>query len=43
MRIINIFSPIRVSPAEEVAGLDISGFGEEAYVGEADQPPSASE
>src|SRR5947199_356999 len=33
-RIINIFSPIRVSPAEEDAGLDISGFGEEAYVAE---------
>jgi Amt family ammonium transporter len=34
LRIINIFSPIRVSPAEENAGLDISGFGEEAYVAE---------
>src|SRR5439155_19337038 len=34
LRIINIFSPIRVSPAEEDAGLDISGFGEEAYVAE---------
>jgi len=24
------FTPVRVSPAEEDAGLDISGFGEEA-------------
>jgi Amt family ammonium transporter len=43
LRIINIFSPIRVSPAEEDAGLDISGFGEEAYVKDAGEPRSASE
>lgn len=41
-RIINIFPPVRVSPAEEDAGLDISGFGEEAYVADADEAPSAS-
>ncbi|TLZ85712.1 MAG: ammonium transporter, partial [Methanobacteriota archaeon] len=38
LRIINIFTPVRVSPAEEDAGLDISGFGEEAYVGEGNEP-----
>src|SRR5204862_299657 len=43
LRIINIFSPVRVSPAEEDAGLDISGFGEEAYVAEADKSRPASE
>src|SRR5947208_7697205 len=43
LRIINIFSPVRVSPAEEDAGLDISGFGEEAYVAEADESRPASE
>src|SRR2546430_7515310 len=43
LRIINIFSPIRVSPAEEDAGLDISGFGEEAYVADSDEPRSANE
>ena len=43
LRIINIFTPIRVSPAEEDAGLDMSGFGEEAYAAEVDRPPSASE
>src|SRR5206468_1422838 len=32
LRVINLFTPVRVSPAEEDAGLDISGFGEEAYV-----------
>src|SRR2546428_454274 len=41
LRIINIFTPVRVSPAEEDAGLDISGFGEEAYVAEADGPRSS--
>src|SRR3989449_9331098 len=40
LRIINIFTPVRVSPAEEDAGLDISGFGEEAYVGEAEEARS---
>jgi Amt family ammonium transporter len=43
LRIINLFSPIRVSPAEEDAGLDISGFGEEAYVTDVDEPRPASE
>ncbi len=37
LRIINIFTPVRVSPAEEDAGLDMSEFGEEAYVTEADE------
>src|SRR6266705_1857908 len=40
LRIINLFTPVRVSPAEEDAGLDISGFGEEAYVGEAEEARS---
>jgi ammonium transporter, Amt family len=31
LRLINLFSPLRVGPAEENAGLDISEFGEEAY------------
>lgn len=31
LRVINVFSPLRVSPNEENAGLDISEFGEEAY------------
>ena len=37
LRIINIFTPVRVSPAEEDAGLDTSDFGEEAYVTGADE------
>ncbi len=31
LKIINIFSPLRVSPEEEDKGLDISQHGEEAY------------
>ncbi len=31
LRLINIFSPLRVSPEEEDKGLDISQHGEEAY------------
>jgi Amt family ammonium transporter len=31
LRIINIFTPVRVSPKEEDAGLDITQHGEEAY------------
>ena len=31
LRVINVFSPLRVAPAEEGQGLDISEFGEEAY------------
>jgi Amt family ammonium transporter len=31
LRLINIFSPLRVSPEEEDTGLDISQHGEEAY------------
>jgi len=31
LRVINIFSPIRVSPSEEDTGLDLSQHGEEAY------------
>ena len=41
LRVINVFSPLRVRPAEEDAGLDFSEFGEEAYdTGAA--PPRAS-
>jgi Amt family ammonium transporter len=31
LKLINIFSPLRVSPEEEDQGLDISQHGEEAY------------
>ncbi len=31
LRLINIFTPVRVSPEEEEAGLDLSQHGEEAY------------
>ncbi len=31
LRIINVFTPVRVSPKDEDAGLDISQHGEEAY------------
>jgi len=31
LRIINVFTPVRVSPTEENAGLDITQHGEEAY------------
>jgi ammonium transporter, Amt family len=31
LRVINLFSPLRVSPEEEDQGLDISQHGEEAY------------
>ena len=31
LRVINKFSPLRVSPEEEDQGLDISQHGEEAY------------
>ncbi len=31
LRVINIFSPLRVAPGEEDAGLDISQHGEEAF------------
>jgi Amt family ammonium transporter len=31
LRIINVFSPLRVSPEEEDTGLDLSQHGEEAY------------
>jgi Amt family ammonium transporter len=34
LRGINLFTPLRVSPAEEDAGLDMSEFGEEAYASE---------
>jgi Amt family ammonium transporter len=40
LRIINLFTPVRVSPAEEDAGLDISGFGEEAYAPDRSEPRS---
>lgn len=33
MKLINAFTPIRVSPAEEEEGLDLSQHGEEAYTG----------
>ena len=31
LKLINIFSPLRVSPEEEDKGLDLSQHGEEAY------------
>ena len=31
LKLVNVFSPLRVSPEEEDAGLDISQHGEEAY------------
>jgi len=31
LRVINVFTPIRVSPKEEDTGLDITQHGEEAY------------
>lgn len=31
LRIVNVFSPLRVSPEEEDSGLDLSQHGEEAY------------
>ncbi len=31
LKLINLFTPLRVSPAEEEAGLDLSEHGEEAY------------
>jgi len=31
LKMINVFSPLRVSPEEEDTGLDISQHGEEAY------------
>jgi Amt family ammonium transporter len=34
LRVIDIFSPMRVGPAEEDRGLDLSEFGEEAYTPE---------
>jgi len=41
LRLEEIVHPGEVSPAEEDAGLDISGFGEEGYVGEAGQARSS--
>jgi Amt family ammonium transporter len=31
LKVVNVFSPLRVSPEEEDAGLDVSEHGEEAY------------
>ena len=31
LKLVNLFSPLRVSPEEEDAGLDLSQHGEEAY------------
>jgi Amt family ammonium transporter len=31
LKVVDRFSPLRVSPKEEEAGLDISQHGEEAY------------
>jgi len=31
LRVINVFTPVRVSPKDEDAGLDITQLGEEAY------------
>lgn len=42
LRLINVFTPVRVSIAEESAGLDMSGFGEAAYATDSGEPrPSA--
>lgn len=32
LKLINVFSPLRVSPEEEEQGLDLAEYGEEAYV-----------
>ncbi len=42
LRVINVFSPLRVAPAEEGAGLDISEFGEEAYEPLEGVPPAGA-
>ncbi len=34
LRLINLVTPLRISPAGEYAGLDLSEFGEEAYASE---------
>jgi len=31
LRVLNVFTPVRVSATEEDAGLDITQHGEEAY------------
>jgi Amt family ammonium transporter len=31
LRVINVFTPLRVSPKDEDTGLDLSQHGEEAY------------
>jgi len=31
LRVVDVFSPLRVSPKEEEDGLDLSQHGEEAY------------
>jgi Amt family ammonium transporter len=31
LKLVNVFSPLRVSPEAEDAGLDLSEHGEEAY------------
>ncbi|MGA3109928.1 MAG: ammonia channel protein, partial [Candidatus Bathyarchaeia archaeon] len=31
LRVINVLTPVRVSPKDEDAGLDITQLGEEAY------------
>ncbi len=38
LRLINLVTPVRVSPAGEDAGLDMSEFGEEAYVTGSEEP-----
>ncbi|HTS33503.1 MAG TPA: ammonium transporter [Thermoplasmata archaeon] len=43
LRVINVFTPLRVGPTEEDSGLDISEFGEEAYdTSEGPPPPSTA-
>ena len=42
LRVINFFTPLRVAPAQENAGLDISEFGEAAYDPSSGTPPVTS-
>jgi ammonium transporter, Amt family len=40
LRVINVFSPLRVKPEEENQGLDVSEFGEAAYDAGPPDPPA---
>ncbi len=41
LRVIDVFSPLRVPPNQEHEGLDLSEFGEEAYEGASTGSPAA--